>query len=535
MTSSEEKARPIPPPALREYQRRTERHSLIEHDKLMPENDDLLAGSPWCGGSIVRDIQAYCDLWHLTHPLHNRGEQGVAAIETMRVLRDACSLDVVKLAETALEVIGDEDGMLRMRIYRSCMGDAEARPLVVAHIATEADQIASSYADAWRDAVAMGLIFREYDTMSAYCSWGINAIGVDEQRHDDVSRAGVQIREEQEAEAQAKAAAERADADAQATELLAHVRGVDPTDEDFLRAVLEDRAEFWTPHVTEIVVVPALPEGGTGHRKEIQKSWKGMDGQGLPVVQRGNVAGHRQALVARWPHAADLIDVVLTDLAVREEVRFRPTLFVGAPGSGKTSLARAVFDQVGLVSEVFSMAGMADSSLGGTSAQWSTAREAVPLQLIKRAKSASVGMIWDEVEKASESRHNGSAYDALLPLLEIDQARRFRDLALECECDLSFVSNFGTANSIDGIPAPLRDRMRILVMPDPEWQHVGVLSQQIIERLARERGVDPRWYEPLAGDELELVHEVWPGGSIRQLTRIVTTIIDGRQAIMGRC
>jgi len=39
----------------------------------------------------------------------------------------------------------------------------------------------------------------------------------------------------------------------------------------------------------------------------------------------------------------------------------------------------------------------------------------------------------------------------------------------------------------------------------------------------------------LAEDEMELVRAAWPGGSIRQLTRIVTTIIDGRDQIMGRC
>ena len=67
------------------------------------------------------------------------------------------------------------------------------------------------------------------------------------------------------------------------------------------------------------------------------------------------------------------------------------------------------------------MAGIADGSMGGTSAQWGSARESVPLQLIKRSKTASVAVIWDEIEKAGDSKHNGSAMDTLLPMLEIDQ------------------------------------------------------------------------------------------------------------------
>jgi ATP-dependent Lon protease len=147
---------------------------------------------------------------------------------------------------------------------------------------------------------------------------------------------------------------------------------------------------------------------------------------------------------------------------------------------------------------------------------------------------ASVGVIWDEVEKIGTRTENGNAMHALLPMLEPDQARRFRDLALEVEVDLSMVSHFATANSMEGVPAPLRDRMRVLTMPEPGWQHLGTLTRQIVDRVAAERGLDSRWYPPLAEDELDLVRQAWPGGSLRQLTRIVTTIVDGRDQIMGR-
>jgi hypothetical protein len=303
-------------------------------------------------------------------------------------------------------------------------------------------------------------------------------------------------------------------------------------DADFLERVLEDRGEIRS--APGLIVVPALPEGGSSGRRDIVKGWKDVAGQPLPLVERGDLAAQRNRLVEQWPHAAELIDQILSDLAASPTVRFRPTLLVGDPGAGKSSLVRALCETVALPCELYSMAGMSDSSLGGTSAQWHSARECVPLQLIKRAGVASVGVIWDEVEKSGDSRHNGNALEALLPMLEIDQARKFRDLALEVECDLSAVSHFATANSMEGIPAPLRDRMRVLQMPAPGWQHVGTLSRQIIGRVARERGVDERWFEPLAQDEIDLIRQAWPGGSLRQLTRIVTTILDGRERIMGR-
>lgn len=527
--------RPVPSHALSHVRKRDAHHALIQEGSLRPDTDDLLAGADWLGSSMVRDIGSWCDYWLLTHAGHDHVDGVPAATAAVNVLRESCSLEIVKLVEAAVDAIGDTDSVLRMRIYRCCLRDPEAHPLVLAQLAADSDIMSGHYNDAHRDAVAMGLVFREFSSMDVYREWGANAIALDQQRFSDLSRARAKIVADSKAAAAQKAAADDATEAARTAELMAHVRGVDPQDPDFIRAVMEDRAEFWSPTVREIVVVPAFPEGGSSHRRDIQKSWAGMDGQALPVVMRGDVAAHRGALVARWPHAAELIDVVLTDLAVREEVRFRPTLFVGPPGSGKSSLARAIADQVGLPSELYNMAGMADASLGGTSAQWSTAREAVPLQLIKRARSASVCVIWDEVEKAGTSRHNGSALDVLLPLLEADQARRFRDLTLEVECDLSFVSNFGTANSVADIPAPLRDRMRILVMPEPGWEHLGTLTKQIIERIARERGVDPRWHAPLAEDEMDLIREAWPGGSIRQLSRIVTTIVDGRDRILGRC
>lgn len=409
-----------------------------------------------------------------------------------------------------------------MLVYRACLRDEAARN-ELSKLAASQQYGDSGFTQAQRYAVSIGLVHSySRPSMHDYHARGRHWLSSQAAVLEDIRLAAVEAK-----------AAEKAGLSAVQTksELEQDADWID-------RVIHEDRGEIaeTAPRETYgVVVVPALVEGGTSWRKEIIKSWSSLAGTRLPAVDRGDLAAHRRSLVERWPHAAGIIDIVLGDLAASAAVRFRPTLLVGAPGSGKSSLARAIFDTVGLPCELQSFAGLHDAALMGTSAQWGSARESAPLQLIKRSGKASVGIIWDEIEKASSDRRNGAPAEALLPMLEVDQARRYRDLCLEVEVDLSLVSHFGTANSVDGIPAPLRDRMRVLTMPEPGWEHLGTLSRQIVQRIARERGVDSRWFAPLAEDEMDLVRAAWPGGSLRQLTRIVQTIVDGRDRLIGRC
>ena len=517
MTSKDNDGGADAPMAAAAHTDRTTLHQQIL-DGHRPDADQLRAGAPYYCGDMVRDRKVWCDSHLLGSDLEmmqatsDKFDDRPQLRPLIQNLRDTSSTAVHWSIEHAMRQIGHDDDADRMLIYLACMHDDAARQKLIANTRRRQGWEHDDYDRLFECATSIGLMYSTRKSMDAYCAAGLKIIAED-------------------ADALASFNAARETADVTQSSLGAVVAAVARA--DLLQDVLEDRAEI--VRTPSLIVVPTLPEGGSSHRRDLQKSWKGIDGTALPIVGRGDIAAHRRALIAQWPHAAELIDIVLGDLAAQEAVRFRPTLFLGPAGTGKSSLARAICDAVALPCELYNMAGMADASLGGTSAQWSTAREAVPLQLIKRSRMASVAVIWDEVEKASGGSHNGSAMDALLPMLEVDQARRFRDLTLEVECDLSMVSHFATANSLKGIPRPLIDRMRVLTMPEPGWQHLGTLTRQIVERLAKERGVDPRWFAPLAEDEMDLVRSAWPGGSIRQLTRIVTTIIDGRSMLMGRC
>jgi hypothetical protein len=509
------------------------RHMRLDQimDGALPTTDELLTGLPPRNDDVQADVMAYVDDWRERRPKDQLLENDLfVASELARLTADHQNLTVLLEAARRSGERCHEDQLLarRIEVLLALMGDVDASGRAVLRAirirAGRPFDVTALHAIAFGIGVstASGDAFYEAGDAAKNLKFGFRVLSelapMVQEVADQLDQGGLAGLLERQRAAQSDGDEDRA------------VRA--------LEALIEsgDFEEDGDPTLSGegIIVVPPMTEG-VGGQREVRKSWKSLSGLKMPVVRRGDVAAHKAALTALYPHASDVIDIMLRDLAPRETVRFRPTLLLGKPGSGKTSLLRAIADQIGLPVELNSMAGVSDGAMMGTSAQWATTRESVPLQLIKRTQMASVAMIWDEVDKVSTSKHNGSAVDALLPLLELDQARRYRDLALEVEVDLSGVTHFATANDLNAVPIALRDRFRILTMPEPTWAHLGVLTRQIVDRIAVERGIDPRFFSGLADDEMELIRQAWPGGSIRQLTRIVTTVIDGRDAIMARC
>lgn len=310
----------------------------------------------------------------------------------------------------------------------------------------------------------------------------------------------------------------------------------DPTDDDAIADVIEDRAEFRMGRrrpAGQVVITLQDTKSLTNHQRDVARAFEPISGERLPIVSADPVAA-RIALALRFPHAIDAIDAILRDLSVSTEARLRPILLVGSPGGGKTALARALGSALGLYTTVYSCGGAMDASFGGTSSQWTTARPSVPLDAVRASATANPMIVLDEIEKAGTSSHNGRLVNTLLSFLEPAHASAIRDLALEVDVDLSAVCYVATANSLVGIPDPLRDRFRIVEVPEPGWEHVGDLARGILHDIAAERGIDRRWLEDLALDELEVLRSAWDGGSIRKLRRALEVLVDGRDSLIGR-
>lgn len=237
-----------------------------------------------------------------------------------------------------------------------------------------------------------------------------------------------------------------------------------------------------------------------------------------------------EALVAEWPHAGDVVRRLLMGIRVGDVIKLRPTLLVGAPGTGKTSLLQAIAAMLDTPHFVFPCASSGDNSFGGTPARWHSSQLSTPGEAIRQHGVANPIVILDELEKAGRHYENGSLVDALLPMLEAHTARGYFETALDAPIDLSHVSFVATANSLS-IPAPLRDRFDVVKMPDPGPQHIGPLAKRIVDDIRRKRGLVDGMIPPVAPDEADLLQKAWKGGSLRKLARIVEALVDNRDRL----
>jgi hypothetical protein len=280
--------------------------------------------------------------------------------------------------------------------------------------------------------------------------------------------------------------------------------------------------------VPSVIVISALGNVDIAGASHVNREFKSVLNVALPLVPVPDLAVVRATLTAEFPHAAEVTDHLLEPLIGRAYVALRPTILTGAPGSGKSTFAPRLLALLGVPSEVFPCGGVADSALIGSARRWSSSEPSFPVALVRRYRTASPGIVLDELDKASTNRHNGSLYDALLGLLEPQSAKAWLDSYLQASVNLSHIVWLATANSVTEIPAPLRDRCRVIAFPDPAAAHLPALAAHLLRAMVAERGLHPRWALPLSETELDVLRSAWSGGSIRGLARLVEGVLRAR-------
>jgi ATP-dependent Lon protease len=251
----------------------------------------------------------------------------------------------------------------------------------------------------------------------------------------------------------------------------------------------------------------------------------------LPLRLAPDIDAVRRTLIAEYPHAVGAIDLVLRGLLEGKVVRWNPILLVGVAGVGKSRLVRRLAELLRIGVYRYDGSGTSDNMFGGSPKAWSNTTPSAAARAVNRTRIANPILLVDEIEKAGTSSHNGRLWDALLPFLERETAARYRDVSLDAELNLSWILHIATANAIEDLPDPLKDRYRIVKVPAPRLADLPQLAANVMQELAVEAG-EQGFVWPLADDELAVIGHAWAtaGFSLRNLQRIVTATLEARNA-----